>query len=145
MSPIFRRVYETSTEARLGSRFYSSSFQRVPKLLIEFSCCFFLMKVTCPNFTTLHILSLGKFDWTDPLSIFIPFVSILGRGLLNIGEREQYKISASANGGPRSRVCARETRHSTHIDTSGNFRRTCLQSNLQNFQKKTKKTYTRIP
>jgi hypothetical protein len=48
--------------------------------------------------------------------------------------------SASADGGPRSRVCARETLCSTPINTSGNFRRTCLQSNLQNFQKKPIKT-----
>ena len=54
-------------------------------------------------------------------------------------------ISASADGGPRSRVCARETLRSTPIDTSGNFPRTCLQSNLQNFHKKTLKTLKIAP
>ena len=35
--------------------------------------------------------------------------------------QENYKISASADGGPRSRVFARETLRSAPIDTSGNF------------------------
>ena len=35
--------------------------------------------------------------------------------------KNSYKISASADGGPRSRVCARETLCSAPIDTSGNF------------------------
>ena len=41
------------------------------------------------------------------------------------------KISAYADGGPRSRVCARETLRSTPIDVSGNFPAPCLQSGLQ--------------
>ena len=45
-----------------------------------------------PNPMTLHLLPPGKLDWTDPLSILIPFVSILGWGLLNMGEGEQWKI-----------------------------------------------------
>ena len=36
-------------------------------------------------------LSPEKLDYTDQLPIFIPFVSTLGWGLLNMGGREQYK------------------------------------------------------
>ena len=36
-------------------------------------------------------LSPEKLDYTDPLPIFIPFVSTLGWGLLNMGGREKYK------------------------------------------------------
>ena len=42
------------------------------------------------------------------------------RGKKKKGEREK-EISASTDGGPRSRVCARETLRSAPINTSGNF------------------------
>ena len=65
------------------------------------------------------------------------FMVIQGHSMAWVPETIE-KIFASTDGGPRSRVCARETLRSTPIDTSGNFRRTCLQSNLQIIKKKLK-------
>ena len=52
-------------------------------------------------------------------------------------------ISVHADGGPRSRVCARLTLHSAHIDMSGNFPAHVSAVTFKIFEKNLKKTKNR--
>ena len=91
-----------------------------------------------PIFTQ-HMVWVGKV-WETPLpSIYRLWADIQGSVTDWIGTKKHRKISAHADGGPRSRVCARETLRSAPHRHERKFSGTRFCSHLQNFRKKTKK------